>query len=109
MQALTLSMLFHWWVLSSTPMMGDFPSLTEVNGCKLPSGRRRNKNKKKIEIEGTEEQKKNIFYTFIPPVWLQFQTAADRCHDHRCDDTVGIGDSSVFVVRDAAVATVDRG
>jgi hypothetical protein len=52
--------------------------LTEVNGCNLPSGRRRNKNKKKIEIEGTEEKKKNIFYTFIPPVWLQFQTASDN-------------------------------
>jgi len=52
--------------------------LTEVNGCNLPSGRRRNKNKKKIEIEGTEEKKKNIFYTFIPPVWLQFQTASDK-------------------------------
>jgi hypothetical protein len=54
--------------------------LTEVNGCKPPSGRRWNKKKKKVEIEGTEEKKKNIFYTFIPPVWLQFQTAADITH-----------------------------
>jgi hypothetical protein len=27
MQALTLSLLFHWWVLSATPMMGDSPFL----------------------------------------------------------------------------------
>ncbi len=25
-----------------------------------------------------KEKKKNIFYTFIPPGWLQFQTAADN-------------------------------
>jgi hypothetical protein len=52
--------------------------LIEENGCKPPSGRRRNKRKKRIEIERAEEKKKNIIYTFISPLWLHFQTAANR-------------------------------
>jgi len=32
-----------------------------------------------------------------------------RCHDHRRNDRMGIGDGAVFVVRDAAVLTVDLG
>ena len=54
--------------------------MIEVNSCKPPSGRRRNKKKKRIEIERTEEKKKKIFYMFIPPVWLHFQTAANSRH-----------------------------
>jgi hypothetical protein len=53
--------------------------LIEVNSGKPPSGRRRNKKKKRIENRKDGRKKKNIFYMFIPPVWLHFQTAADNC------------------------------
>jgi hypothetical protein len=51
--------------------------LIEENSCRPPSGRRWNKKKKRIENRKDGRKKKKIFYMFNPPVWLQFQTAAD--------------------------------
>jgi len=65
--------------------------LIEVNSCKPPSGRRRNKKKKRIENRKDGRKKKKIFYMFIPPVWLHFQTAADMASAEFALCTPGMG------------------